>query len=81
MTTVCTNYYNINKLLTLPFTVIYLLYMIITTNKLYATTQHYTNRWFFALDTVSVLFVVGTEVYTQFRRTRVFKVLIRFNCF
>jgi len=79
MTIVFINYYNINKLCTLPHTVFYLFYMIITTNKAYDTTQRYTNRLFFALDTVSVLCEVGTEVYIQFRRTRVFRVLLRFN--
>ena len=81
MTIVFINYYNINKLCTLPHTVFYLFYMIITTNKAYDTTQRYTNRLFFALDTVSVLCEVGTEVYIQFRRTRVFRVLLRFNWF
>jgi hypothetical protein len=79
MTIVCTKYYNINKLCTLPHTVFYLFYMIIATNKVYDTTQHCTNRWFFALDTVSVLCEVGTEVYIQFRRTRIFEVLLMFN--
>jgi len=40
MTIVCTNYYNINKLLILPHTVFYLFYMIIKINKL--MTQHNT---------------------------------------
>jgi hypothetical protein len=40
MTTVCTNYYNINKFFSLPHIVFYVFYMIITTNKL--MTQHNT---------------------------------------
>ena len=81
MTIVCTNYYSIKKPGTLPHTVFYLFYMIIKTNRTYDTTQFYTNRRFFALDTVPALCEVGTGIYIKFRRIRIFKVFIRFNCF